>query len=84
MKSISGPRAYLAREWTNGMGTGGPALAPQPGARGRHWDYLDRNHEALSGNRRMQLSVRNLERIDDGELAEIRRRGAGHRRRFTA
>jgi hypothetical protein len=32
----------------------------------------------------MQLSPRNLERIDDGELAEIRRRGARLCRRFTA
>ena len=49
-----------------------------------YWDYLDRKREALSGNRRMQLSLRNLERIDGGELAEIRRRGARLRRRFTA
>ena len=49
-----------------------------------YWDYLDRNREALSGNRRMQLSLRNLERIDGGELAEIRRRGERLRRRFTA
>jgi deoxyribodipyrimidine photolyase-related protein len=45
-----------------------------------YWDFLDRHRDALSGNRRMVLQVRNLDRIEDrlpeirGWAGEIRRR----------
>ncbi len=39
-----------------------------------YWDFLDRNRERLAGNHRMQLPLRQLGRIDEAELGEIRRR----------
>jgi deoxyribodipyrimidine photolyase-related protein len=39
-----------------------------------YWDFLDRHRERLDGNRRMQLPLRSLARIPDGELAAIRLR----------
>jgi deoxyribodipyrimidine photolyase-related protein len=48
------------------------------------WDFLDRNRERLAGNRRMALSIRNLDRIDSGELRELRRRADRLRSGFDA
>lgn len=39
-----------------------------------YWDFLDRNRERLADNHRMRMAYRNLERIDDEELDEIRSR----------
>ena len=47
-----------------------------------YWDFLDRNRDQLASSRRMQLPLRNLERIDASELEQIRRRGRALRRRF--
>jgi deoxyribodipyrimidine photolyase-related protein len=49
-----------------------------------YWEFLDRNRDRLADNRRMRLPLRNLERIDDAELEEIRRRGRALRRHFDA
>jgi deoxyribodipyrimidine photolyase-related protein len=49
-----------------------------------YWDFLARNRERLDGNRRMAMQLRNLERIDEDELGEIRRRAKGLRKRFDA
>ncbi len=40
-----------------------------------YWDFLDRHRRRFAGIRRLQLPLRNLERIDGEELREIRRRG---------
>lgn len=37
-----------------------------------YWDFLDRNEATLSRNPRMGLQVKNLSRIDEAEMAEIR------------
>ncbi len=42
-----------------------------------YWDFLDRHRARLAANPRMGLAFRNLERIDDSELAAIRERAAG-------
>ena len=39
-----------------------------------YWDFLARNRRRLSGIHRLQMPLRNLERIDDDELRAIRRR----------
>ena len=39
-----------------------------------YWDFLDRNREVLSGNRRMWMPMKNLDRIDPAELESIRDR----------
>ena len=49
-----------------------------------YWDFLARHRERLAGNRRMAMPIRNLERIDDGELRELRRRARRLRKRFDA
>jgi deoxyribodipyrimidine photolyase-related protein len=49
-----------------------------------YWDFLDRNRASLTGNRRMAMPYRNLDRIDPAELDEIRSRALGLRRRFSA
>lgn len=41
-----------------------------------YWDFLDRNRELLSGNRRMWMQMKNLERIEPAELDLIRDRAA--------
>ena len=41
-----------------------------------YWDFLARNREALSGNQRMAMMMRNLDRIDTGELQQIREQSA--------
>ena len=49
-----------------------------------YWDFLDRNRELLGSNHRMRMQVRNLDRIDRDEMAEIREQAAGLRDEFTA
>jgi deoxyribodipyrimidine photolyase-related protein len=49
-----------------------------------YWDFLDRNRERLASNWRMRLQYRNLERLDGGELREIRAQAAALRRNFAA
>jgi deoxyribodipyrimidine photolyase-related protein len=49
-----------------------------------YWDFLDRNREMLSSNRRMWMQMKNLDRIDDTELMEIRRSAEELRTEFTA
>ena len=49
-----------------------------------YWDFLDRNKATLAGVRRMQMPYRTLEKMDEGELKEIRRRGRGLRERLDA
>ena len=39
-----------------------------------YWNFLDRNRDRLAENGRMGLVLRNLERLDDDELAAIGRR----------
>jgi deoxyribodipyrimidine photolyase-related protein len=39
-----------------------------------YWDFLDLHRERFAENPRMRLQVRNLERIDEAELEEIRDR----------
>jgi deoxyribodipyrimidine photolyase-related protein len=39
-----------------------------------YWDFLDRNRELLSKNRRMWMPMKNLDRIDPDELQSIRDR----------
>ena len=41
-----------------------------------YWDFLDRNRDALAGNRRMWMQMKNLDRIDPAELDLIRDRAA--------
>jgi deoxyribodipyrimidine photolyase-related protein len=45
-----------------------------------YWDFLDRNRERLAGNRRMGMPLRNLDRIPEAELSEIRERARALRR----
>lgn len=49
-----------------------------------YWDFLARHRRRFSSNRLMAMMLRNLERIPDDELTEIRRRGSALRARFTA
>ncbi len=49
-----------------------------------YWDFLDRNRRAIGSNHRLQMPYRNLDRIDEGELREIRRRGRALRTDFAA
>lgn len=46
-----------------------------------YWDFLDRNRDRLADNHRMLMAYRNLERIDDDELDEIRSRARALRTR---
>jgi deoxyribodipyrimidine photolyase-related protein len=41
-----------------------------------YWDFLDRNRELLSKNRRMWMPMKNLDRIDPDELESIRDRAS--------
>ena len=45
-----------------------------------YWDFLDRRRERLEAVPRMGLALKNLDRLDDAELEEVRRR-AGELRR---
>lgn len=47
-----------------------------------YWDFLDRNAEQLGGNHRMGLQMRNLDKLDPGELDEIRSRARGLKQRL--
>ena len=49
-----------------------------------YWDFLDRNREILAANPRMTLQVRNLERIESGEMEAIRERASDLRGSFHA
>ena len=49
-----------------------------------YWDFLDRNRSAIASNHRMRMPYRNLERIDDEEMRDIRRRGRALRASFDA
>jgi deoxyribodipyrimidine photolyase-related protein len=49
-----------------------------------YWDFLDRNHDRLAQTHRMQMPLKNLERIDPAELEQIRQRGAALRANFDA
>ena len=49
-----------------------------------YWDFLARNRERFEGNRRLRGPLRNLARLDPGELAEIRARAAALRADFDA
>jgi deoxyribodipyrimidine photolyase-related protein len=48
-----------------------------------YWDFLDRNHDRLASNHRMKLQLRNVERIDPGEMAAIRSTARAARRRLA-
>ncbi|MFA0964148.1 cryptochrome/photolyase family protein [Roseivirga sp. BDSF3-8] len=39
-----------------------------------YWDFLDRHHDKLNDNRRMNFQMKNLEKKDDQEMKEIRSR----------
>ena len=39
-----------------------------------YWDFLYRNRERLSGNQRMSLQLRNLDRLSGGRIGAIRKR----------
>ena len=49
-----------------------------------YWDFLARNRERLQGNHRMGMMLRNLDRIDAEERAEISSRASRLRRHFDA
>ncbi|HEY6399414.1 MAG TPA: cryptochrome/photolyase family protein, partial [Solirubrobacteraceae bacterium] len=49
-----------------------------------YWDFLARHQQRLAGNHRMAMALRNLERIDEKELAEIRQRAQALRSNFDA
>jgi deoxyribodipyrimidine photolyase-related protein len=49
-----------------------------------YWDFMARHRERLEGNRRMRMPMRNLARMDAGELELIRARGRVLRERFDA
>jgi deoxyribodipyrimidine photolyase-related protein len=49
-----------------------------------YWDFLARNRERLAGNHRMGMMLRNLDRIDVDEQAEISARAGRLRRHFDA
>jgi deoxyribodipyrimidine photolyase-related protein len=49
-----------------------------------YWDFLDRNRERLARVGRIQMPLRNLERIDPGELELIRHQARNLRERFEA
>jgi deoxyribodipyrimidine photolyase-related protein len=49
-----------------------------------YWDFLDRNRELLGSNRRMWMQMKNLDRIEDDELEEIRSTAIGLRDDFSA
>jgi deoxyribodipyrimidine photolyase-related protein len=49
-----------------------------------YWDFLARNRPRLAGNHRMAMMLRNLDRIEAPELAEISRRARRLRTNFDA
>jgi deoxyribodipyrimidine photolyase-related protein len=49
-----------------------------------YWDFLDRNRDLLAANPRMTLQVRNLDRIDDAEMDQIRSQAKSLKSAFNA
>jgi deoxyribodipyrimidine photolyase-related protein len=49
-----------------------------------YWDFLDRNRDRLARVGRIQMPLRNLARIDPGELEQIREQARGLREDFQA
>ena len=49
-----------------------------------YWDFMARNRERLAGNRRLNMPMRNLARIEPSELELIRARAEELRRDFDA
>ena len=49
-----------------------------------YWDFLARNRERLKANHRMGMMLRNLDRIDAKEQAEIAARASRLRANFDA
>jgi len=49
-----------------------------------YWDFLDRHRARFAQHPRMGMMVRNLERIPEGELVQIRREAAAFRERVGA
>ncbi len=49
-----------------------------------YWDFLARNRQRLAGNHRMAIVLRNLDRIEAPELAQITQRGRRLRTSFDA
>ena len=49
-----------------------------------YWDFMARNRARLAGNRRMNMPLANLARIEASELEQIRSRGRELRRHFDA
>ena len=49
-----------------------------------YWDFVARHRERLAGNRRMNMPLRNLTRIEATELEQIRSRGRELREHFDA
>ena len=49
-----------------------------------YWDFLDRHRARFAQHPRMGMMVRNLERIPESELVQIRREAAGFRERVGA
>ena len=37
-----------------------------------YWDFLARNRDRLAGNQRMKMMLKNLDRIDEGEMRQLR------------
>ncbi|MFZ9313966.1 MAG: cryptochrome/photolyase family protein [Burkholderiaceae bacterium] len=48
-----------------------------------YWDFLDRHEPVLAKNPRMVMQVKNLSRLSDEVLAEIRAQAQAHRRAVT-
>jgi deoxyribodipyrimidine photolyase-related protein len=48
-----------------------------------YWDFLDRNREVLASNRRMWMQMKNLDRIEETEMEEIRATALRLRQDFT-
>lgn len=49
-----------------------------------YWDFLARHRESLRGNNRMAMQLKNVDRKDPEELAEIRQQADDLRERFRA
>ena len=49
-----------------------------------HWDVLDRHRARFAQHPRLGMMVRNLKRVPEAELVQIRREAAGFRKRVTA
>jgi len=71
MSTFCGECQYRPTERT------GPAACPVTAL---YWDFLVRHRDRLGGNRRMQMPLRNLDRIDGVELDAIRARAREARR----